>query len=231
MLSSRHLFYRCFSTCMKSTQNESYSCIEANIMVVSYYIISNRSQFLDVENIEDPSLRVTECKQNMQDTNIDDRISVYEIGYLVAGSVAEENVSLEAEKVKSIITKAGASVIADELPHLEQLAYTMRVKTVSGSYEKYDKAYFGWIKFELSSSVVESVKKSVELVPTVLRMILLSTTKENTYLGKRASQIAAAIMPKRVMEPGVVIDEKKDVAPISIEDMDKSIDDMVKEVK
>ena len=38
-------------------------------------------------------------------------------------------------------------------------------------------------------------------------------------------------MPKRVMEPGVVVDEKKDVAPVSIEDMDKSIDDMVKEVK
>ncbi|MEI8327590.1 MAG: 30S ribosomal protein S6 [Candidatus Taylorbacteria bacterium] len=171
----------------------------------------------------------------MNENNIDDRISVYEIGYLIAGSVTPEKVSEEEEKVKSIITKAGASVLADEAPHLEQLAYTMRVKTVSGSYEKYDKAYFGWIKFEVSSSVVESIKKTVELVPTVLRMILISTTKENTYLGKRASQIAATIMPKKAIEPGLgvgpIIDDKKDIAPISIEDMDKSIDDMVKEVK
>jgi len=171
----------------------------------------------------------------MNENNIDDRISVYEIGYLIAGSVTPEKVSEEEEKVKNIITKAGASVLADEAPHLEQLAYTMRVKTVSGSYEKYDKAYFGWIKFEVSSSVVESIKKTVELVPTVLRMILISTTKENTYLGKRASQIAATIMPKKAIEPGLgvgpIIDDKKDIAPISIEDMDKSIDDMVKEVK
>ncbi|MEI7463251.1 MAG: 30S ribosomal protein S6 [Candidatus Taylorbacteria bacterium] len=164
--------------------------------------------------------------------NIDDRMSVYEIGYLVAGSVALEKVSEEAEKVVGIIKKAGASIIAEELPHLEQLAYTMRVKTVSGSYEKYDHAYFGWVKFELSSSLVEAVKKSVELVPTVLRMILLVTTKENTYLGKRAPEIASVILPKRIIEPSVVVpDEKKDVAPMSIEDMDKSIDEMVKEVK
>ncbi len=200
-------------------------------MVISYYIINNRSQFLEVENIEDPSLRVTDCKQYME-KNIDDRMSVYEIGYLVAGSVALEKVSEEAEKVVGIIKKAGASIIAEELPHLEQLAYTMRVKTVSGSYEKYDHAYFGWVKFELSSSLVEAVKKSVELVPTVLRMILLVTTKENTYLGKRAPEIASVILPKRIIEPSVVVpDEKKDVAPMSIEDMDKSIDEMVKEVK
>jgi hypothetical protein len=125
------------------------------------------------------------------------------------------------------------------MPHLEHLAYTMRVKMVSGSYEKYDQAYFGWIKFEVSSSVVESIKKAVELVPTVLRMILLSTVKESTYLGKRASIIAAAIAPKRPLESatsvgvgvGPVTEEKKDVTLASIEEMDKSIDDMVKEVK
>ena len=175
----------------------------------------------------------------MEDTNKDDRLAVYEIGYLVAGSVAEEKVSEEAEKVKGIITNAGSSIIVDEAPHLENLAYTMRVKTVSGSYEKYDKAYFGWVKFEVSSSIVESIKKSVELMPTILRMILLSTTKENTYLGKRASQIAATIAPKRAlgMAPivgagvGALPEDTKDIAPATIEEMDKSIDDMVKEVK
>ncbi len=208
-------------------------------MLISCYIISNRGQFFEAESREDPSSRATGRKQYMEENNIDDRLAVYEIGYLVAGSVAEEKVSDEAEKVKGIITKAGATIIADEMPHLEHLAYTMRVKTVSGSYEKYDKAYFGWVKFEVSSSVVEAVKKSVELMPSVLRMILLSTTKENTYLGKRASQIAVAIMPKRAFEPvaiagagvGAITEAAKDVAPATIEEMDKSIDAMVREVK
>ncbi len=167
-------------------------------------------------------------------------MNVYEIGYLIVSSVPEEKVSSEAEAVKSIITKAGASVIAEEVPHKEHLAYSMRKKTVSGSYDKYDTAYFGWIKFEVGSNVVESVKKSIEAYPAVLRMLMISTVKENTYLGKHASAIAAEFNPagKRTMEkvfsPSLKSSEAEKASipstPASVEDMDKSIDAMVKEV-
>lgn len=152
----------------------------------------------------------------------EDRLSVYEVGYLIVSSVAEENVPAEAEKIKKIIIDAGASVISEEMPHKEQLAYEMRRKTVSGAYEKYDEAYFGWVKFELSSSKIESVKKAVEVIPSVLRMILITTVKENTYLGKRA----LSMTPKAA----IAVEEKKDVPVATVEEMDKSIDDMVKEV-
>ena len=162
----------------------------------------------------------------------DDRLAVYEIGYLVVSSVPEEHVPAEAEKVKKIITDAGASVIADELPHKERLAYTMRRKTVSGSYEKYDEAYFGWIKFELGSDKIEAVKAAIILIPSVLRMLLTSTVKENTYLGKRAAEVVASLAVKRAPAEGagIIGAEKKDAAPATIEEMDKSIDEMVKEV-
>src|SRR6266567_2661464 len=100
----------------------------------------------------------------MDDHN--DRLSVYEIGYLVASSITEDKIPAEADAVKGILTKAGASIIADEMPHWQDLAYTMRRKTVSGSYEKYDAAYFGWVKFELGSDIIEAVKKSVEIHPS-----------------------------------------------------------------
>ena len=187
----------------------------------------------------------------MDETQNDVRVNVYEIGYLIASSVPEEKVSGEAEAVKGIITKAGASVIAEEIPHLENLAYTMRKKTVSGSHEKYDSAYFGWIKFEVGSNVIESIKKLVEVYPSVLRMLMISTVKENTYLGKRASAIAAEFVstnkrfssdrPERAERsapteraPFTITkanEEEKAApsAPASVEDMDKSIDAMVKE--
>jgi len=167
----------------------------------------------------------------MNDKTNEDRLAVYEIGYLVVRSVPEDKVAEEADKIKAIITKAGATIIADETPHLENLAYTMRVKTVSGSYEKSEQAYFGWVKFEVSSGAIEAIKSSVESMATVLRMIVLKTVKENTYMGKRASAIAAAIAPKRTAEAEIAPIEKKEQAPVSIEDMDKSIDEMVKEVK
>ncbi len=160
----------------------------------------------------------------MEENIKDDRLTVYEIGYLIASSVAEEKVPAEADAVRKIVSDSGAEIIAEEAPHKEDLAYEMRVKSVSGTYQKFDDAYFGWVKFEVGSSKVEAIKKSVELLPSILRMLLITTVRENTYLGKRIpGLVAKAAAP--------VAEEKKEiVAPATIEDMDKSIDDMVKEV-
>ena len=104
-----------------------------------------------------------------------------------------------------------------------KLAYTMRKKTVAGSYQKFDDAYFGWFKFEAASNKIEDIKKAFELHPSVVRMLLITTVRENTYLGKRAPAILAKM--NAPLAP-----EKKDAAPAAtIEEMDKSIDDMVKE--
>ncbi len=163
-------------------------------------------------------------------TTTHDETSVYEIGYLIASSIPEEKVPEEAGALKKIITDAGATVIAEEAPHREHLAYTISKKTVSGGYDKFDVAYFGWVKFELGSDKVEAVKKAVELRPTTLRMILISTVRENTYLGKRAPAFAPAASVAVASISGALTDDKKDVAPATIEEMDKSIDNMVKEV-
>ncbi len=162
----------------------------------------------------------------MKDTKEKDP-SIYEIGYLIASSIPDEKVPEEAEAIKKIIADAGSTVIAEEAPHRQQLAYTIRKKTVSGGYDKYDVAHFGWVKFELGSDSIEAVKKAVELRPAVLRMILVTTVRENTYLGKRAP----AVTLSAAVSSGSVLEEKKEiVAPATIEEMDKSIDNMVKEV-
>lgn len=173
------------------------------------------------------------------DENIrDEKKSVYEIGYLIAG-VPEEKVPAEAEAIKKVVVGAGAEVIAEGEPRHEQLAYTIREKTVAGSYDKFDAAYFGWIKFEVGSGQIESVKKTVEAMPSVLRMLVVTTIRENTYLGKHAPAVAEAIGKRPFLgsapvesAPAPVRREAPVVPanPATIEEMDKSIDDMVKEV-
>lgn len=161
-----------------------------------------------------------------------DRSAVYEIGYLIATSIPEEKVAGEAEALRKMVTDTGAEVIAEEAPHLERLAYEMRKKTVSGSYDKYDRAYFGWVKFEVGSDKIDGIKKAFETQPSVLRMLVLSTVKENTYLGKRAAHaIASEIDPKiEVTESKVEkTTEEKEATPATVEEMDKSIEAMVKE--
>lgn len=168
----------------------------------------------------------------MNDNVREDRTSVYEIGYLLAG-LPEDRVAADAAGVKEIIAKNGGEVIAEEAPKHERLAYTMRKKTVSGSYDTYDEAYFGWIKFEASPSKLEAMKKAVEAFPTVLRMLAITTVREITYLGKRAPAIAATGYVRRPAAPEGDATAKAAApaaAPATIEEMDKSIDEMVKEV-
>jgi ribosomal protein S6 len=181
----------------------------------------------------------------MNDNTIDDRMSVYEVSYLVSTKISLEKIALEAEKVKKIITDAGSEVIGEEIPHLEQLAYTIRMKTVAGSYEKNAEAYFGWIKFEVSTSKIESIKKAIETMSSIIRVLVITTVRENTYLGKRASAIAAAMntrksgfeieriperTPEKVVPRYTPIVTEEAAVPATIEEMDKSIDEMVKEV-
>lgn len=158
-----------------------------------------------------------------------DNLCIYEIGYLIKSSVPEEKVVAESEFLKELIVKSGATIVSDEQPHRQNLAYTIREKTVTGNYANHDHAYFGWVKFEVGSDKIEVIKKAVESYASVLRMILISTVRENTYLGKRAVVIASEIEDK-VLPVDESVTDKKVVPPASIEDMDKSIDAMVKEV-
>lgn len=161
----------------------------------------------------------------MNDNVRDDRQGIYEIGYLLAG-LPEEKVAAEAAALINVVTTAGGVVITEEAPQNENLAYTMRKKTVSGAYDKYDSAYFGWVKFELASHKIEGVKKTIEAMQHVLRILVITTVREATYLGKRAP--VAEVLGRKPMAEGDVVAAV--AAPVSAEDMDKSIDELVKEV-
>jgi ribosomal protein S6 len=162
----------------------------------------------------------------MQDTKEREQ-SVYEIGYLIVSSIPVEKVAGEGEAVKKIIADAGSEIIFEQPPFEQELAYTIRRKMLSGGYENYDKAYFGWVKFALATDKIEAVKAKIELHPTILRMLLITTVRENTYLGKHAADIASKV---EIVADAPKDDEAREAAPARIEDMDKSIDNLVKEV-
>lgn len=160
---------------------------------------------------------------------------VYEISYLVSPSIPEEKLEGEVVALNKFLKESGAEVIAEEAPHMENLAYTMRKKTVSGAYEKCDEAYFGWVKFAIAPDKVDPLKKQFEKQASILRVLLVTTVRENTYLGKHASDVAASFSAKTEtgdLKPHVKAVEKAEalpVTPLTKEEMDKSIDAMVNE--
>lgn len=164
------------------------------------------------------------------DKNIkEDRSQVYEIGYLLVSSIPEEKVASETASLKEILSKKGAEFIGEEAPELRTLAYTM-VKKIGTSNHRFDQGYFGWFKFELAVKEIESVKKTFEENQHMLRMLIITTVRENTYLGKKSP--TASVIKADEAVPAGVTDVAKDLAPVTpatLEEMDKSIDAMVKE--
>ncbi len=152
-------------------------------------------------------------------------MKIYEVGFVLVSSIPQEKVAGEFDALKDIVAKAGASMIAEEAPELRQLAYTM-VKKIHGANVRFNEGYFGWVKFELSASAIEGVKKSLDAVDNILRYLLITTVRENTYLGKKAPAVAFGEKEAGIITPeGVVAPEV--AAPTATEDIDKGIDAIV----
>lgn len=112
--------------------------------------------------------------------NKDTGQTVYELGYLVLPSIAEDNLSSVVATIKSIISKAGGTEIAGEDPFMQDLAYTMN-KTVGASRYVVNEAYIGWIKFDATPEAVLSIKTQVEGMGEILRSLLVKAPRETTF--------------------------------------------------
>jgi ribosomal protein S6 len=161
----------------------------------------------------------------MQDTHKDDVKKVYEIGYLLLSSIPREKIADAAASLKDVLSKKGAEFIGEEAPELIPLSYTM-IKKIGTANHRFDQAFFGWVKFELSAKEIEDVKKSLDLNPNILRYLLTITVRENTYLGKKAPVAPGLIVEAEGVPAETAAPEDKVAV---IEEMDKSIDEMVKE--
>ena len=146
---------------------------------------------------------------------------IYEVGYHLVSSVAEENVGKEVEAIKALLDKS--EIIAEENPKLIDLAYTI-TKQIGGLRRKYDKAYFGWVKFEFSPEEALVLKKKLDAMDNILRYLLIKTVRENTLCG--AKLLAEEVAKKKAV---IKKEEVKEKGTASAEEIDKSIEELIKE--
>lgn len=157
-------------------------------------------------------------QKKVSETNEDSK-KVYEIGYHLIPTIAEENVPAETDKIKAFIAKEGASVIAEDTAKLRPLAYSIR-KAFGGSYKSFDKAYFGWVKFEIDGEI-SKIEKFLKDSENILRYILIKTVAENTMYSPKLSTFSQRDGKK------ILKDAPKEEKPASIEEIDKSIEELV----
>lgn len=145
---------------------------------------------------------------------------VYEVGYLLVPSIPEDEVATIYGNFKELVSSLGGEFIMDEMPKMLDLAYTMQ-KVVANVRHKFNSAYFGWVKFEMSPDGVATLKKKLDNDTNILRYLIMKTVRENTVAGKRLA--TRDFTRKRK--------ETKDGEPVEInkEEIDKEIEAMVAE--
>jgi ribosomal protein S6 len=147
---------------------------------------------------------------------------VYELGYLLVPTISEEELPANYGNLRELVGSFGGTVVSDEVPKTIPLAYSM-TKVIANVRNKFNTAYFGWVKFTMDSDEVLELKKKLNLDPTIVRFLILKTVKENTIAAKR---FVRGDMHSR--RPRIEKNKGEETtAPINKEEIDKEIDAMV----
>lgn len=149
---------------------------------------------------------------------------IYEVGYLLAPTVSEEDVPAMYGNLKELVSAAGGQVISDDMPKMIGLAYTM-TKVVKNVRQKFNTAYFGWIKFALESGSVADLKKKLDGDPSIIRFLIMKTVRENTIAARRF--VHREGMRRRPAAPRPEGAPAEAPAEINKEEIDKEIEAMV----
>lgn len=145
-------------------------------------------------------------------------LKIYELGFLLVPELAEDEVAGEVGALKNLILdKIGGIEISSEMPKPIELAYQMD-KRVGGKIEHYNRAHFGWIKFELPVDNIEKLNKALEENKKIIRFIVIKTVRENTMAVKRV-----------IVRPPADAKKKEDGPLMTEEEMDKTIAELVVE--
>lgn len=174
-------------------------------------------------------LSVSMAEQKIQKETQDEgtEARVYELGYHLVPALREEELPAEVSSLRSRIEALGGVFIADEFPRSIPLAYTM-FRSSGGRRERFNTAYFGWVKFEMDPSSAEKLAKELRGEKKLVRFIVIKTVRENTMIPKRLlteREENEALRKKEISAPRE--EEKSSGNPVSDEELDKTIEGLV----
>lgn len=174
-------------------------------------------------------------EENMDNETQEPRL--YELGYHVIPTVAEEAVAEEVVRVRDVVESHTGTITTDEMPAMRELAYPI-TKVFANKRKQFESAYFGWMGFMATPKGVIAIKESLDANESILRFIIVKTTqtkeapdsskkmafikKEDEVKTEKAQKEKVA--PKTKISP--VKEEKKE---ISEAELDKTIEDLIVE--
>jgi len=95
-------------------------------------------------------------------------------------------------------------------------------RLIDNKKQKFNSAYFGWVKFETTPSQAKTIKEMLDKDEKLIRFILIKTVRENTMSVKKSYSRQDGAKKKITLKT-----EKEESVPIDEETIDKEIDALV----
>ena len=160
---------------------------------------------------------VVDIEENIEGEEV--KNSVYEVGYIVVPTIAEENLGEEVTLFKDMFTEHGAIFISDEYPKMMELAYEMS-RSIANKKQKFSYGYFGWVKFECSTSQARIIKDLLDKNEKLVRYLMVKTVRESTLSPKRPYGKTEGVKRRTTHKA-------EETGPINEETIDKEIDALI----
>ncbi len=151
--------------------------------------------------------------------NVDSKMSIYEVGYIMVPSIPEENLGGEVTAFKDSLGEMKVTFISDEYPKMIELAYEMS-RSIANKKQKFSYGYFGWVKFECSTENARVIKDYLDKNEKLVRYLMIKTIRGNTMSTKRVYGKQDGPSKRRTVKT-------EESEPINEEVIDKEIDALV----
>ena len=149
---------------------------------------------------------------------------IYEVGYQVAPSSDEAAATKVTEAIRAQLEKNDAEIINEGAPTRMRLAYTVE-RVTTGKHEKFDEAYFGFIKFAVDREHVVLLQEMLHNNHEILRSLIVETVREDLINAPRRVTFTSDRLEGETIKKPTSVPEK--AGEVSEEDLDKSIDALV----
>jgi len=153
----------------------------------------------------------------------EDTARIYEVGYVVAPIVKEEDVEKIVGSIRTEIEKAGGNFIAEGAPSMIRLTYPMAARSNDKNVE-HDRGYFGWLKFEAGVDVARTLEEALKKNQNIMRCIIFRTVREDTRAKMKAPQLREVKRTDTIKTTARRVEES--TGPVSEEDLEKALQDI-----
>ena len=157
----------------------------------------------------------------------EDQGLVYELAFHLIPTLGEDESKKIVSDLKALLEKEDATIINEDALKPMPLTYTM-VKKQEGKNAKLDTSLFGVIKFDSEPEALALLQEELDLSKSVLRYLIIKTVREYEPIQNRpVFREVKSEDAKPISKPASQVEEVKDAKPISEEELDKTIEELV----